>query len=260
MSLVTLREQPGTEISVPSVVQKPVNSSANIAVTVRAHGLAGQSSVVMLEEGEIELTRAEHRWSGDETATIQLPYLALRKASRRLTIRIEPAKGERRLFDNHVDVLAMAEPREGRIAVIEPRPSWPAGFVRRELENDPAFRVASIIRTSTDVATRAGESPRAITFDQLLPFKVVIAGAPEELRAGRSTRCVDSRSFVAAPSFCCQTGVHRAPISSCCRERQPNNCWQSRAVLEPAGIPASEIFLFRCRRASGRSRRSTAHR
>ena len=56
-------------------------------------------------------TRAEHRWTGDETATIQLPYLALTAGARRLTVRVEPATGERRLFDNRVDLLAMAEPR-----------------------------------------------------------------------------------------------------------------------------------------------------
>jgi hypothetical protein len=243
VSLVTLRDSTGTEIvSVPSVVQLPVNSSASIAVTIRARGLAGQSSVVMLEEGEIELTRAEHRWTGDETATIQLPYLALRTGSRRLSVRIEPAKGERRLFDNRVDLLAMAEPRAGRIAVIEPRPSWPAGFVRRELENDPAFRVASIIRASIDVATRAGESPRAITFDQLLPFEVVIAGAPEELRAGE----VDAlRRFAELRGGTVVLLPDRRP-SGAYLELLPGTATEQLLteprVLEPAGIPASEIL------------------
>ena len=159
VSFVTMQDEPGTGIvGAPSAVHVPVNGNANIAVAIRARGLAGQSSVVVLEDGPVELARTEHRWSGDETATIQLPYLALTTGARRVTVRVEPAKGERRLFDNRVDVLAMAEPREGRIAVIEPRPSWPAGFVRRELESDPAFRVASILRTSSDVSTRAGDA------------------------------------------------------------------------------------------------------
>ena len=242
VSLITLQEEPGTEIvAVPSVVHVPVNSSASIAVTIRARGLSGQSSVVVLEDGQVELARAEHRWRGDETATIQLPYLALTAGARRLTVRVEPAKGERRLFDNRVDVLAMAEPRQGRIAVIEPRPSWPAGFVRRELENDPAFRVASILRTSTDVATRAGESPRAVTLDQLLPFEVVIAGAPEELRAAE----VDAlRRFAELRGGTVVLLPDRRP-SGAYTELLPGTAAEQLLaeprLLEPAGIPASEI-------------------
>jgi hypothetical protein len=242
VSLITLQEESGTEIvAVPSVMYVPVNSSASIAVTIRARGLSGQSSVVVLEDGQVELARAEYRWRGNETATIQLPYLALTTGAQRLTVRVEPAKGERRLFDNRVDVLAMAEPRQGRIAVIEPRPSWPAGFVRRELENDPAFRVASNLRTSTDVATHAGESPRAVTLDQLLPFEVVIAGAPEELRAAE----VDAlRRFADLRGGTVVLLPDRRP-SGAYTELLPGTAAEQLLaeprLLEPAGIPASEI-------------------
>jgi hypothetical protein len=242
VSLVTLQDEPGTAIvAAPSAVQIPVNSVESIAVTIRARGLSGQSSAVVLEDGQVELARTEHRWSGTETATIRLPYLALTAGARRLTIRVEPAKGERRLFDNRVDVLAMAEPREGRIAVIEPRPSWPAGFVRRQLENEPAFRVASILRTATDVATRAGESPRVVTLDQLVPFDVVIAGAPEELRAAevdalRQFAELRGGTVVLLPDRR-PTGAYAGLLPGTTTEQ----LLTEPRVLEPAGIPASEI-------------------
>ena len=109
VSLVTLQDEPGTAIvAAPSAVQVPVNSVESMAVTIRARGLSGQASTVVLEDGQVELARTEHRWSGTETATIHLPYLAVTAGARRLTIRVEPARGERRLFDNRVDVLAMA--------------------------------------------------------------------------------------------------------------------------------------------------------
>ena len=125
--------------------------------------------------------------------------------------------------------------------MIEPRPSWPAGFVRRELENDPAFRVASILRTSTDVATRAGESPRAVTLDQLLPFEVVIAGAPEELRAAE----VDAlRRFAELRGGTVVLLPDRRP-SGAYAELLPGTAAEQLLaeprLLEPAGIPASEI-------------------
>ena len=242
VSLVTLQDEPGTAIvAAPSAVQVPVNSVESMAVTIRARGLSGQSSTVVLEDGQVELARTEHRWSGTETATIHLPYLALTAGARRLTIRVEPARGERRLFDNRVDVLAMAEAREGRIAVIEPRPSWPAGFVRRQLENEPAFRVASILRTATDVATHAGESPRGVTLDQLVPFDVVIAGAPEELRAAevdalRQFAEVRGGTVVLLPDRR-PTGAYTGLLPGTTTEQ----LLTEPRMLEPAGIPASEI-------------------
>ena len=242
VSLVTLQDESGTAIvAAPSVVQVPVNSVESIAVTIRGRGLSGQSSTVVLEDGQVELARTEHRWSRTETATAHLPYLALTAGARRLTIRVEPAKGERRLVDNRVDVLAMAQAREGRIAVIEPRPSWPAGFVRRQLESEPAFRVASILRTATDVATRAGESPRAVTLDQLVPFDVVIAGAPEELPAAevdalRQFSEVRGGTVVLLPDRR-PTGAYAGLLPGTTTEQ----LLTEPRMLEPAGIPASEI-------------------
>jgi hypothetical protein len=242
VSIVRWPDEPGTAIvAVPSTVQAPVNSIESIKVTVRARGLAGQSSAVLLQDGHVELARTEHRWTGDETATINLPYLALTAGARRLTVRVEPAKGERRLTDNQVDVLAMAESREGRVAVIEPRPSWPAGFIRRQLESEPAFRVASILRTATDVETRAGEPPRSITLEQLLPFEVVIAGAPEEFRGAE----VDAlRRFAALRGGTVVLMPDRRP-SGAYVELLPRATTEQllteSQMLEPAGIPASEI-------------------
>ena len=126
--------------------------------------------------------------------------------------------------------------------MIEPRPSWPAGFVRRELEDDPAFRVASILRTVDATSlTRAGESPRGVTLDQLVPFDVVIAGAPEELRAAE----VDAL---------CQFAERRGGTVVLLPDRRPTGAYagllpgttaeqllSEPRMLEPAGIPASEI-------------------
>lgn len=246
VSRVRGSEEPGVAIiAAPSAVQAPVDSAENIGVTIQARGLAGQSSTVVLEDGHVELARAEHRWSGDETATVKLPYLALTAGARPLTVRTEPAKDERRLSDNKVDILAMSEPRESRIAVIEPRPSWPAGFIRRQLENEPAFRVASILRTATDVETRAGEPPRAVTLDQLLPFEVVIAGAPEELPASevdalRHFAELRGGTVILLPDRR-PAGAYAGLLPGPATEQLLNE----PHMLEPAGVPATEIVSIR---------------
>ena len=242
VSLVRWPDEPGTAIvAAPSTVQAPVNSIESISVAIRARGLAGQSSAVLLEDGHVELARAEHQWSGDETATIQLPYLALTAGARRLSVRVEPATGEQHFSDNRVDILAMAQSRESRIAVIEPRPSWPAGFIRRQLESEPAFRVASILRTASDVETRAGESPRHLSLDQLLPFEVVIVGAPEDLRTAevealRQFAELRGGTVVLLPDRR-PTGAYAGLLPGAATEQ----LLTEPQMLEPAGIPASEI-------------------
>ena len=150
---------------------------------MQAFGLTGQRSVAVLEQDGVELTRVEHlveeRWPGDDRAC---SYIAASPGARRLTVRVQPAPGERRIIDNQADVLAMVAARPGRVAVIETRPSWPAGFVRRALEADPAFQVSSVIRTSRGIASRAGDTPPVVQASQLSRFDVVIVGAPEDLR------------------------------------------------------------------------------
>jgi hypothetical protein len=243
VSFVKSSDEPDTAVvAVPSTVQAPVNSVESIAVTIRGRGLAGRSSAVRLQDGQVELARVQHAWSASNTATVRLPYLPLAPGARRLTVSLEPAEGEGHLSDNQADVLAMADARRARIAVIEPRPSWPAGFLRRQLENEPAFRVASILRTATDVETRAGgEAPRAVFLDQLLPFEVVIAGAPEELApaevaALREFAELRGGTVILLPDRR-PTGAYAGLLPGAATEQ----LFTEPQVLEPAGIPASEI-------------------
>jgi hypothetical protein len=183
VSVVSLEEPPSAAIvEAPHAVTLIPGSAVDIPVTVQAFGLSGQRSVVALEQDGVELTRVEHLWTSESRATISLQYIAASPGARRLTVRVQPLPGERRIIDNQADVLAMVVARRGRVAVVEPRPSWPAGFVRRALEADPAFQVSSVIRTSRGVASRAGEAPPVIQASQLSRFDVVIVGAPEDLR------------------------------------------------------------------------------
>jgi hypothetical protein len=183
VSTVSLEEPPSIAIEeIPSGVSLVPGAAVDIPVTLRAAGLTGQRSVVVLEQNGVGLSRTEHGWKADGRATVSVPYFAASPGARRLTVRVQPAPGERRVVDNQADLLAMVAARPGRVAVIETRPSWSAGFVRRALEGDPAFKVSSVIRTSRGIASRAGEAPPVIQASQLSRFDVVIAGAPEDLR------------------------------------------------------------------------------
>ena len=160
----------------------PVGWLSTVEVSIEAEGMAGTSSSVVLEHDGLELARREHRWSqSPERATISLPFTPPSAGASRVVARVlrdgrapsEDAGG--------ADLTVTASARRLRILTHEPRPSWAAAFVRRALERNPAFDVATLVQLSKGLAVSAGSPPRALTLDALLPFDAVLVGAPEEL-------------------------------------------------------------------------------
>jgi len=253
VSVISLEEPPSVAIvEAPATVTLIPGSAVDIPVTLHAAGVTGQRSVAVLEQDGVELTRAEHLWQNDGRTTITLHYVAVSQGARRLTVRVQPLPGERRIVDNEVDVLAMAVPRPGVVAVIEPRPSWPAGFVRRALEADPAFQVSSVIRTSRDISSTAG-TPPAIQAPQLSRFDVVIAGAPEDLRREEVEalwQFVDRRggTLVLLPDRM-PTGPYAERLPGKVSEHLLN---EPRS-LDPPGVLASELLAMTALPRGGRA-------
>jgi hypothetical protein len=64
---------------------------------------------------------------------------------------------------------------------VEAAVTWPAVFVRRALEGEPAFEVSSVQRAAKGIATRAGAPPAALTRHALASFEVVFLGGPDNL-------------------------------------------------------------------------------
>jgi hypothetical protein len=64
------------------------------------------------------------------------------------------------------------------------RPSWTSTFVRRALESDRRFAVASRISTSRGISTEAGQPPSSLADPTVLElYDVIVVGAPELLTA-----------------------------------------------------------------------------
>jgi len=253
VSVISLEEPPSVAIvAAPATVTLIPGSAVDIPLTLQAAGVTGQRSVAVLEQDGVELTRAEHLWQNDGRTTITLRYVAVSQGARRLTVRVQPLPGERRIVDNEVDVLAMAVPRPGVVAVIEPRPSWPAGFVRRALEADPAFQVSSVIRTSRGISSTAG-TPPVIQAPQLSRFDVVIAGAPEDLRREEVEalwQFVDRRggTLVLLPDRM-PTGPYAERLPGTVSEHLLN---EPRS-LDPPGVLASELLAMTALPRGGRA-------
>ena len=153
-----------------------------IAVDVEVRNLSGSASVLTATQHGVEIGRTERRWSSAIRQQVAVPFVAIEAGTVALRVDAVPLATEARRDDNAIDAAASATARQLRVAFVEPRPTWSAGFVRRALESDPAFDVASIVRASRGIDVRSGPAPAAIRVRDLEAFDVVVTGSPEELR------------------------------------------------------------------------------
>lgn len=166
-----------------SAVRLPDQAVA-IRVDLAAADIAGQSTELVLEHHGVPVATASHQWANGETQwKTTLRYLPAGISATSLRVRASAAAGEAYDDDNVADVAVPAVRGPIRMLIVEAAVSWPAVFVRRALEGQPAVAVSSLQRAAQSVATRAGDPPAALTRSTLAPFEVVAIGGPEALRA-----------------------------------------------------------------------------
>jgi hypothetical protein len=236
--------------SVPSSVTVGRGQTVSIPLELEGRGVAGQTSVVVLEDQGVDVARVEHRWHADGRAALSLPYLPTAGGPRAVRVRALPGTGEARLENNHADVLVRSLPGQFQVAVVEGRPSWAAGMVRRALETDPSFRVSALVRVSRGINARTGEAPTVVTAERLTPFDVVLVGAPEEmrdadLRALREFATVRGGTVVLLPDRR-PTGPYAPLVASGLALRSTGELVEQLVdqpvLLQPASILAAEML------------------
>jgi hypothetical protein len=158
--------------------------SIDVRVALDARGVGGKTSEIVLEDAGIRVASVRHEWKTDhERWRGSLQYLPPGAAAGRLRIKAIEIPGETSPDDNQAEI-AVPPMRGGiRTLVVEAGVTWPAMFVRRAIEGDPAFAVAALQRASARIATRAGAPPTALTRGSLAPFEVALVGAPANLPA-----------------------------------------------------------------------------
>lgn len=156
--------------------------TVDVRVDIAAAGLGGRTTEVVLEQGGIPVASARHQWTGVEQRwQTTLQYLPPGGAATRLRVRASAVPGETTTADNVADVAVPPMRGPIRALVVEAAVTWPAVFVRRALEGEPAFAVSALQRAAKSVATRTGAPPPALTRDALAPFEVVFVGGPDSL-------------------------------------------------------------------------------
>ena len=149
-----------------SAVRAP-GQAARVQVTLEAVGVTGDTSEVRLEQDGIVVAAARHRWQQPvESWTATLEYSPPSAQLSRVTIRAIRAGLE---DDGRTDIGLPGERSPFRVLAYDTRLSWPATFVRRSLEGDPAFALSLLQRASPGTATRAGAPPHALSASDLAP-------------------------------------------------------------------------------------------
>ena len=152
-----------------------------VAVEFEARGLAGRTSTVTATIEGVEVGRIEHTWSSAGRQRVAVPVVVFAPGRQAVRIAAAALEDETRSDDNAIDVLVVAIDRPLRLAFLERRPSWTAGFLRRSLEADPTFEIASVLTPSRGIEVRTSNAPSRVTPDALERFDLIVAGAPEEL-------------------------------------------------------------------------------
>jgi hypothetical protein len=169
-------------------IEEPRPAALRQAITTVAEfegvGFRGRTTVFTLSDRGVAVATVEHRWTKDrERFRARLRYAPPSAGLHVVTVGAQPLGGETTADDNAADAALLVDARPLRVLAYEPRPSWNATFVRRALEADPRFELASLVRSSRGILVRSGAAPSDLLARALDEFDVVLVGAPEELRA-----------------------------------------------------------------------------
>jgi hypothetical protein len=154
------------------------------------HGTVPVGAVVELREaGPVELRLLREGVLVDQVDTVataagrmELALWFVPAAAGPVALRVEARSGGGAAAEDLVvDVVS----RRWRVLFLDGRPNWMSTFVRRTLEQDPRFIASARVNVSTGIATAFGAAPAgAADAGGLLPFDVVVVGAPETLAPG----------------------------------------------------------------------------
>jgi hypothetical protein len=180
-----LSENSGAHVSLSDVrapTRAPLDARVPVEVNATVRAAKGSTLQVTLQAGGIAVDRVSRDITSD-TALIRVPLSFVPTTTGALPLRItaqvgasaEPAVAE-------LDVDVHETPWE--ILFFDLRPSWMSTFVRRAVERDARFSVASRVVTSRSISSDAGGPPATLTDASALKrYSVIVVGAPEALSA-----------------------------------------------------------------------------
>ncbi|HSJ23493.1 MAG TPA: hypothetical protein VK929_02340 [Longimicrobiales bacterium] len=177
--------QPVELLAVHAPASAPLDAVTPVLAVFRAADAAGAEFVLLRDGAVLDRTTAEaadaSHGSGARTAALSFVPAQTGAAA----LRVEARYRGRTVAVQ--DVVVDVRDDRWRVHFHDGRPSWLSTFVRRTVEQDSRFIADARVVTSRDVVTRFGAPPTAVRdAASLVPFDVVVIGAPETLTAAEA--------------------------------------------------------------------------
>jgi hypothetical protein len=243
-------------IDAPSTV--PAATLIHLDVEVEASLVSGQTTDVTASIAGLETARVSHRWTADrERWHASIDAVPVGDPPYEVRIRLMPDTTDppsvvsgfsraRTVADVVVDVRRTPL----RVEFYDPRPSWATTFLRRALEADPRFQVATLSVTSRGVFAQTGGAvppgdPRLDAFD------VVMLGGLDRLSAAEASaldRYMRTRggAVVAVPDQRLDAGpAHDLVSGGLLTERLLEQPATLTVTPPAASLRASELLVMR---------------
>jgi hypothetical protein len=218
----------------------PAATVIHIDADIESRGMTGHATDATATIGGLEVGRVSHTWTaGSDRWRASLDAVPVGDPP--YVVRIQAG--------SVADVVVGLRREPIRVEFYDPRPSWATTFVRRALEADPRFQVASISSTSRGLSTRTGDAV-AVNDPHLDTFDAVVVGGLDRLSAADARgldRYMRERggAVVVVPDQRIDNDPARDLISAELAERlleQPAKL----AVAPATAVPqASELLVFR---------------
>lgn len=156
-----------------------VGQAGLVDATLMGIGAAGRTSTIDLVLDGAVLASRQHEWTADgERVDVNLGFAPPGQGVHRARVRVTTEGAD----ESVADALVVARGEPVRILVYESRPSWPVTFVRRSLEADALFEVASTVTSSRSVQTMTPGAPSALGNLEVDRYDALVVGALEEFR------------------------------------------------------------------------------
>jgi hypothetical protein len=148
---------------------------SRVAVRVRGSGAGGGRRLYVLHVGGSAVDSVSR--SGASGEAVALTFVPTAAGPARIAVTMTTGAATVRA-EGLVEVRAVRWP----VLVYDARPAWTSTFVRRALEQDARFVVASRVVTSRAIAREAGRVPSQFDDPALLAsFDAIVVGAPDAL-------------------------------------------------------------------------------
>ena len=186
---------------------------APLQARVRATGLAGQSTELVLRNGDTELKRERVTFSADGETEVSFSHQPAKAGDVELTVEALPVEGETTLENNRASCALRVIDRRIRVLIVEQEPRWEFRYLLDTLQRDRRIEVRAVM---LDGDPGLGREPGSSFLAELpdaagiLDNVIVVLGDVDPKRLGADRMAALSRLpretggglvFLAGPKF-----------------------------------------------------------